>query len=142
MLLAVGLATAALGVAAPSPATAPAGRYSIAAGVVTDTQSGLKWQQAHDTATRDFNAAAAFCASLNLGGSGWRVPSVKELLTIVDDSKQNPSIDTAAFPSTSVGFFWTSSKYAKTGDGYYVDFRWGDSYYSATTTKYYVRCVK
>jgi len=141
-LLTGALLTFLLILSSSSSATAPAGRFTVAGAVVTDTQSGLKWQQTHDTALRDFGVAAAYCASLNLGGTGWRVPGVKELLTIVDDTAQKPAIDATAFPNTSVGNFWTSSKNAMTGDGYYVDFSWGDSSTSATSAKYYVRCVR
>ncbi len=66
-----------------SRAQTPAGRYAIASGVVTDTQTGLEWQQTDDGNSYTFAAAPGRCTSL---GAGWRVPSMKELQTIVDES--------------------------------------------------------
>lgn len=54
-----------------------------------------------------------FVAAVNFGGlcgaMDWRVPSRKELLTIVDNSRTGPAIDTNYFPNTRSGFCWSSS---------------------------------
>ncbi len=44
------------------------------------------------------------------GSSAWRLPTVDELLTLVDHSRTNPAIDTKYFPYTSNGNYWTSQR--------------------------------
>lgn len=45
-------------------------------------------------------------------GVGWRLPSVKEMESLVDLGRTSPSIDTAMFPSTPKVYFWTSTPVA------------------------------
>ena len=99
-------------------ADAPPGRYTASAGTVVDGVTHLSWQQAIVTSGGDDGAgrstwahAKSYCASL---GGGHRLPTVKELLTIVDFSKTNPSIDTSvgAFPDTPPDAFWTATPLA------------------------------
>jgi hypothetical protein len=105
-------------VSSPVRANAPLGRYTASGGTVVDSATHLTWQQRVATAGGDDGAgrstwanAKSYCASL---GSGYRLPTVKELLTIVDFSKANPAIDTSddAFPSTPSEAFWTATPLA------------------------------
>jgi Protein of unknown function (DUF1566) len=106
-LAVVALATVAFTTSAD--ANAPAGRYTTSGGTVYDTKTKLTWQQAVPPGTYTWAGAKTYCAGLNLGGTGWRLPTAKELQTIVDDSETSPAIDTTAFPSTPAGWFWSSS---------------------------------
>ena len=122
-------------------ANAPGGRYTVADGTVTDNQTGLVWQQADDGNTYTFAAAQSHCAGL---GGTWRVPTPKELLTLVDESRESPAIDTTAFPNTPATNFWTSAPSAtNAGDAWFVDFNaYGTSYdYYPATNAFSVRCV-
>jgi hypothetical protein len=126
-----------------SSATAPSERYAIANGTVFDAQTKLTWQQ-EVSATAPFTWADAktYCAELSLNGSGWRVPAVGELQTIVDDST-NPSIDGAAFPMTPSEYFWSSSPVATDASRAWTCFFANGSTYSfAMTIPKYVRCVR
>ena len=109
--------TVAMALTAPAGAApAPAGRYTYPApGTVYDTKTKLTWQQ---TATRGYSGgyyyfagATTYCAGLGatLGGTGWRLPTIKELTTIVDESRVNPAIDPTAFPGEAGDQIWTSS---------------------------------
>jgi hypothetical protein len=66
-------------------------------GTVSDTVTGLSWQQGdgqNDAGGRTWLNALAYCEGLNLAGrSDWRLPNIRELETLVDDSRYNPSID-------------------------------------------------
>jgi len=42
-------------------------------------------------------------------GDGWRLPTLKELQSIVDYDRHNPAIDTDKFPNTKSEPFWTNS---------------------------------
>jgi hypothetical protein len=102
-------------VSSPVRANAPPGRYTASGGMVVDSATHLTWQQMVATAGGDDGAgrstwanAKSYCASL---GVGYRLPTAKELLTIVDFSKANPAIDTSddAFPNTPSEAFWTAT---------------------------------
>jgi hypothetical protein len=90
---------------------APTGRYTIANGTVYDSKTKLTWQQTVSTTTYSGGGAVTYCAGLGaqLGGSGWRLPTIKELVSIVDYSRSAPAIDPTAFPSTPSGRFWSST---------------------------------
>jgi hypothetical protein len=143
--VALALASAALTVSAATMGAAPAGRYAIANGTVSDAKTALTWQQSAPSGTYTWAAAKSYCASLSLGGAGaWRVPTVKELQTLVDVSERNPSIDPTAFPNTSSSAYWSSSPLAgsSSATAWYVFFSYGYVYYDAVSSAYNVRCVR
>jgi hypothetical protein len=126
-------------------ADAPPGRYVIAAGEVIDTQTGLIWQQGMSPATGVAWAdAPAYCGTLNLNSQTWRLPSLRELQTLVDESK-TPAIDLTAFPNTPSTYFWTSNEFTgNPGNAWIVDFTYGITFgYGIDVTWLYpVRCVR
>ena len=71
--------------------------YTVQGGTVLDNGTKLTWEQGFDPAPSLPNGVASYCASLTLAGGGWRGPSVKELETIVDDTRIAPSLDTTTF---------------------------------------------
>jgi hypothetical protein len=42
---------------------------------------------------------------------GWRLPTVKEMFTLVDPRRQSPAVDLAAFPDASTSNLWTSTMF-------------------------------
>ena len=50
---------------------------------------------------------AAWC-----GQSDWRLPTVSELLSIADQSRANPPLDSAIFPNSAYNAHWTSQTVA------------------------------
>ncbi|GAB5451797.1 MAG: hypothetical protein Hals2KO_21250 [Halioglobus sp.] len=40
-------------------------------------------------------------------GKGWRLPTRKELESLVDTSRHDPAIDTEKFPDTKSKYYWT-----------------------------------
>ena len=113
---------------------------------VRDTGTGLVWQRYMDTGARYSQAgASAFCASLDLGPmSGFRLPTVAELLTIVDETRSNPPIDSAAFPGNVNVAHWTSTPDASNAsNAWTINFvSNGVSGRPATTSTNAVRCVR
>jgi len=92
--------------------------------------------------------ALVYCENLTWGGtSDWRLPSVKELKSIVDNSRSGPAptIDITAFPATPNFDFWTSSSRALgAGSAWLGRFYGGYSpgYELKTNTFIYTRCVR
>src|SRR5258708_2399350 len=83
-------------------ADAPPGRYTIANGTVYDTKTKLTWEQTPgpNSFYPTLVPSDQYCPTLMLEGGGWRLPSLTELLTIVDESRSDPAIDPTAFPAT------------------------------------------
>lgn len=139
---------------------------------VTDNNTGLMWQRCTVGQNNDsscsgsaqsynwYKASGTYhansnpssqdvCGSLTLGGhSDWRLPSKKELMSIVDYNipYSGAAINTTYFPNPHA-YFWSSTTvaghpdYAWTvgfGAGSVVNFHRDFSYYYA----FYVRCVR
>jgi hypothetical protein len=83
-------------------------------GTVTDTSTSLTWQKASSSG-KTWEQALAYCEGLNLGDhTDWRLPSIKELRSLVDYSRYGPAINTTYFPDTVSDFYWSST--TGTGD--------------------------
>jgi hypothetical protein len=145
----------------PSGEGTNTGQFVVSADglTVTDTITGLVWQRdgsgtrtgcgGSDNLTCTWAQSKAYCASLTLSGiSGWRLPAVMELrtildLTVMDFTGGKAAIDAAAFPNTLSDCFWTSSPYAGSASiAWVVDFFEGLSNYDAVGKNYGVRCVR
>ena len=96
---------------------------------VVDTTTGLEWQATPFAESMKHADAVQACADLRLGGhDDWRLPTRAELLTLVDDTRYSPAIDTDAFPNTPNTWFWTSTTYAGDKDyAWFVYFDGGNS---------------
>jgi Protein of unknown function (DUF1566) len=137
------VAVVSLALVSSAEASAPAGRYTTAGGTVTDTKSKLTWQQAAAASTYAWAAAKTYCQMLSLAGMGWRLPTRKELQTIVDYSQANPSIDATAFPATPPAAFWSSSPLiGSPGYAWSVYFDNGYSAGNLVGSMLDVRCVR
>jgi hypothetical protein len=111
-------------------------------GTVTDNVTGLMWQQAVPATTSAQAAAVATCATLTLAGDDdWRLPSVIELVSIVDYGHASPSINGTYFPGTPPGYFWSSSSIGTTY-AWKVSFTDGSTSTEDFTATYNVRCVR
>lgn len=116
-------------------------------GTVTANNTGLMWQKKDDGSTRTWDTAGTYCDGLNLGGhSDWRLPTKKELMSIVDYSipYPGPTINTTYFSNTKSSYYWSSTTYAKYPYGAWL-VRFSDgfvgSYYKSHYDNY-VRCVR
>lgn len=127
------------------PAKATAGRFAVQEGgkTVLDRLSGLRWQQGFSASPMDWAAAKTWCSANTpaLPGSGWRLPTVRELDTVVDRQTQQPASD-AVFGATPSEYFWTSTPWVGGGSAWYVYFVNGYSYYNVTSDSSRVWCVR
>jgi hypothetical protein len=135
-----------------SPGTA-ASHYTVNAGAlgdagvldggssdtVSDNWTGLTWQRGFASSLSPTDGAT-YCAAL---GGGFRLPTFKELLTLVDPAHFSPAIS-PIFPGTPNGYFDSSSIVEPpNNNGYYVLFTDGSTLASTIAGNLnYVRCVK
>jgi hypothetical protein len=103
---------------------------------ITDIMTGLVWRRCAEGL--QWNNASKTCDGIETkfvwkdaldyakanGAGGWRMPSIKELFSVVDVTKQAPAIDTIAFPGTSPGGFFSTTPINVQGNVYvkYVSF--------------------
>ena len=128
--------------------TAPNTRYTDNGdGTVTDHQTKLMWKQcseglstvitACDTgvaSTHTWQAALQKAQDVNIIGfanySDWRLPNVKELISLIEWQCYNPSINTTFFPNKTIAWdYWSSSPtdplFVGTNSSWNVGFRNG-----------------
>jgi hypothetical protein len=118
--------------------------YDVLPDTVRDLGTGLTWQRAVPDQMFDFDAAHTYCAGLSLAGkTAWRVPSLTELLTLIDErASAPPMIDGSAFPNTPSEAFWSSSYFGGApGMSWQVYFDHGNGLYGLPDAAFRVRCV-
>jgi hypothetical protein len=73
----------------------------------------------------------------------WRLPTQRELRTLVLYDRSGPSIDPTYFPNTWTSGYWSASSYVSNPAGaWFVDFNVGSSYGVLKPNSYYVRLVR
>ncbi|MBU0962224.1 MAG: DUF1566 domain-containing protein [Proteobacteria bacterium] len=110
-------------------------------GTVTDTGTGLMWQQDPSLTTdgisgldsHNWESALGYVARLNLigfaGHSDWRLPNRNELQSLVDYSRNIP-VNTDFFPTPPPNYPWWSSTttHGMTINAWTIDFTTGESH--------------
>jgi len=113
---------------------------------VLDRETGLIWTAdtlGNGTRYKWADAKAA-AEAVRVGKlSDWRLPTIKELQSLVDFERFNPAIDTAFFKSKS-SWYWSSTPAAwSPGDcAWLVLFGYGSAYYGYQNDTAFVRAVR
>jgi len=77
------------------------------------------WQKTTAPGTYTWETALVYCENLNLANhTDWRLPTAKELASLVDTSRNSPAINTTYLPDTRSSDYWSSTTYA--GSSYYA----------------------
>lgn len=88
------------------------GKLTIGTDTVIDSMTQLEWQRtALDDEDRSWAEALDYCETLTHATKGdWRLPNVKELVTIVDETATvAPVVDAASFGDSSASRYWSST---------------------------------
>ncbi len=123
---------------------------------VTDRKTGLVWRRCAEGKSwtgstcagnndifRHELALAHATAQTVASGVAWRLPNVKELASIADQTLQSPAIDTTTFPATQPASFWSSSPYVgNASEAWGVSFNDGYVFSVSRTSSLYIRLVR
>ena len=134
----------------PVRADAPGDQYGPFAkddAFVYDRMTHLRWQRFGVTTAVDLKTATASCTSI---GAGFRPATVKELLTLVDETPHDEFeaggtqvhyIDRNAFPGTPTNLNYIALSDQQNGN-WVVNFRDGTAAFNSGGANFYVRCVR
>ena len=131
-------------------ASTPTNRFVLNGdGTVTDSRSNLRWQRCpvgyefsdngtvsvlsddgcNPVATATFNWQGALESAADLNASGgyagfgdWRVPNIKELVSIIEFKCVDPAINSELFPDTPSNEFWSSTTPFQINSALVLDF--------------------
>jgi len=106
-----------------------------------ETNGGDPGTPGDGTDTEDFiNALNA----ANFGGfSDWRLPTIKELASVVNLGRSDPAIDTNYFPKTLSSSYWSSTTYVgASSNAWEMKFYSGRKYPYSKPNRYFVRAVR
>ncbi len=118
------------------------GDLQFSAGTWSDRRTGLVWQ-ANPTVEQTWDEALVYCNDLALAGSeAWRLPSIKELETLVDrDTDASVYTFEALRTETGLNTYWSSTPYV-VGDGAWaLMFNSGRTVDRPPSGDYFTRCV-
>jgi hypothetical protein len=149
------LVSGAIALVVPAHADAPPDQYKTfnqGNDTISDRYTLLEWQRYPSASTTSLASAIAACDAM---GAGWRLPSVKELQTLVDERPHleydaalgqdvYKFIDRHAFPQTPTGSpYWTSSPAVPSANDYWVvRFDRGTTESRTRTDQALARCVQ
>ena len=110
---------------------------------VTDINTGLMWQRVEGNISEiNWESAISYCENLTQSNYfDWRLPDQKELISIVNYSKYNPTISNYFFPKIMSKFYWSSTT-PSYRNVWGVDFDMGSDKYAQKSSSYYVKAVR
>ena len=104
-----------------------------------DPDTNLEWQV--ETSENRMTQFEAFKYAESLG-EGWRLPTIKELISLVDYERSHSSCKTNSLQNFS-SYYWSSTSHAyNTSFAWVVYFGSGYVHYGYKSYNYYVRCVR
>lgn len=106
-----------------------------------DWGTRLVWEVSISSVPLPLSAAELYCSQRRRQGSGapWRLPSEKELQTLVDPSRSRPAVVAELAEETPSAPFWAQSP--PQADPLTVDFATGLAQHSEPDEDHFVRCV-
>lgn len=128
-------------------------------GTITDSKTGLMWKKCLEGVTGDnceknspstftHQKALEYPETINNGDSfaghtDWRLPSISELCSIIEQQCYRPAINTVRFPNTPSSLVWTKTLFAGHSMlGWCVNFGDGTSKVDALNVNSAVRLVR
>ena len=113
-------------------------------GTITDNVTQLIWQKVPNTSAVTWENALAYAEGLSLATyTDWRLPNIKELQSLNDETLSNPSANTTYFTTIGVKNYWSSTSLPnQTTRAWYWSTQFGITTYDTKTNTDYVICVR
>ena len=116
-------------------------------GTITDNLTQLVWQKVPNTTGLTWEQALTYAEGLTLAGaSDWRLPNIKELESLNDESATNPSVNSTYFSAIGVKNYWSSTTLlpnpSNLTSAWYWNTQFGITTYDTKTNTNYVICVR
>jgi hypothetical protein len=108
--------------------------------LVLDKETGLVWvRDATASGEKTWHEAINYCYNLDLGNrKGWRLPTVEELLSLLDTVNTNPALPSGHPFYVQVDIYWSSTTYeVSSGDAWIVSVGGVGGVGAASKTNYY-----
>jgi Protein of unknown function (DUF1566)/Secretion system C-terminal sorting domain len=127
-----------------TPATIAAHFINNGNGTTTDKLTNLIWQQIPFSDSLTWEQALVSAEALTLAGfSDWRLPNIKELQSISEETFGNPSISPTYFSGVTTGHYWSSTSLPnQTTRAWYLDNLFGITTYEPKTSRLRFVCVR
>lgn len=118
--------------------------YTSTNGVTLDKTTGLEWQQEDSNTDYLFANANQYCSNLVLDAkSDWRLPSIKELLSIVNLNESDPTVNQTVFPNTESAAYWSVTDFRLgAGQRWAINFFRGTKSTPTESSTMRARCVR
>jgi hypothetical protein len=114
--------------------------------MVKDPATNLIWEDTTHTTEEKLTQgeAKAYCESLKIGEvAGWRLPTLQELLSIVDYTRAEPAILKEFSHVNGDKLYWSSTPYVGSQDEFWgVKFEDGSTEGASGNYDRHVRCVR
>ncbi len=106
-----------------------------------DEKTGLIWS--HSEGIRNWEYAIRYCEEYTIAGYDydWRLPTIKELQTIVNESTVRPTAFSGLYMSSS--YYWSSTTMSDSSDdAWRINFEWGETQIGDKADLGLARCVR
>ncbi|RLA69321.1 MAG: DUF1566 domain-containing protein [Epsilonproteobacteria bacterium] len=117
----------------------------VAGEMAVDSRTGLTWQDNRFVESERVTYAQAekLCKELRLGKhNDWRIPTIRELLSIIDYKKYDPAI-LDGFSVDDASYYWSSTQYMGDPDKVWgIDFKDGAADANGKAYDRRIRCVR
>ncbi|UCE63384.1 MAG: DUF1566 domain-containing protein [Nitrospirota bacterium] len=112
-----------------------------------DNTTGLWWEKTPDGTPRDWVDSGTHCANRDLdNGQTYRLPTVRELFSLVDYSQRNPALPVdQPFGNVQSADYWSATETVAangSNSAWYVGFQGGHVRNNTKSTPNYVWCVR
>lgn len=113
-------------------------------GTVLDRLTDLTWKKAINPTALTWEDAILYCEGLTLGGnSDWRLPNIKEIRSLSDENKVQPSVNNTSFTGVTITKYWSSTSLPnQTTKAWYLDNNFGITTFDVKTATHSVWAVR
>ncbi len=114
--------------------------------IIKDPVRNLMWEDTPHVKEAKIRQprAKVYCSELKLGGfEDWRLPTIHELLTIIDYTRVSPALIKEFSYVEDESFYWSQTHVADEDDAFWgVNFKRGESSKASEYYDRYARCVR